>query len=435
MGRTVRGALRAAALAAAYLGPACSSDSGRTSESGVAAGSAGEAGSAGSAGESGTGTVSRPHAADVEFCRAELEHAAAHYEGFRSEYTDPSQIPRSANGGNVRLVALDDWTSGFPAGSFWLLYEFTGDEAWRGVAEAWTAALRSQSTRTDTHDVGFVINDSFGQGLRLTGNDDYRAVVIDAAESLSSRFDDDVGATRSWDSGSWSFPVIIDNMMNLELLFDATELGGSPKFREIAISHARTTSENHFRADSSSYHVVDYDPNDGGVIRKKTSQGLNDESAWARGQAWGLYGFTLCYRKTEVAEFLRRAEQIADFYTQSPAMPEDGVPYFDFDAPELADVPDHRDASAGAIAASALFELQRYATGEAKQRYLAFALKAIRSLSSSSYRAAAGTNAHFLLQHSVGNYPRDDEIDVAINYADYYYLEALLRCARLAEEP
>jgi len=450
MGRTVRGALGAAACAVACLVSACGSDSGGgegggasglenggNAQTGGAMSSSGgnseSGGVAGSAGEAGSGGVSGLHAADVEFCRGELERAVVHYEGFRSEYTDPSRIPRSADTGKVRFVGPSDWTSGFPAGIFWMLYEFTGDGEWLEAAENWTSALRGQSLRTDTHDVGFVINDSFGRGLRLTGNDDYRAAVLEAAESLSSRFDADVGATRSWDSGAWSFPVIIDNMMNLELLFDASELGGSAKFREIAISHAKTTSANHFRADSSSYHVVDYDPDGGGVLGKQTSQGLNDESAWARGQAWGLYGFTMCYRKTEDAEFLERAGQIADFYTQSPAMPEDGVPYFDFDAPELVDVPDHRDASAGAIATSALFELQRYATGEAQQRYLAFALNSIRSLSSSSYRAAAGTNAHFLLQHSVGNYPRGDEIDVAINYADYYFLEALLRCARLED--
>ena len=384
-------------------------------------------------GASASGGAPGAHAADVEFCRGELERAVAHYEGFRAAYTDPSRIPRSADGGNARLVGPKDWTSGFPAGSLWLLYEFTDDDEWREAAETWTNALRGQSARTDTHDLGFVINDSFGHGLRLTENQDYRDVVLEAARSLSSRFDPDVGATRSWDSQGWSFPVIIDNMMNLELLFDAAELGGSAELGELAVAHARTTNQNHFRPDSSSYHVVDYDPDDGGVIRKQTYQGLHDESAWARGQAWGLYGFTMCHRNTRDPEFLARAASIADFYTQNPAMPGDGVPYFDFDAPVLADVPDHRDASAGAIATSALLELQRYATGEAQQRYLAFALKALRSLSSPSYRAAAGTNAHFLLEHSVGNYPRGDEVDVAINYADYYYLEALLRCTRLED--
>jgi hypothetical protein len=372
-----------------------------------------------------------PHAANAAFCSAELDRAAEHYAGFRSTYTNPSRIPRSAQAGTPRLVGPSDWTSGFPAGSFWLLYEHTQDVAWRTAAETWTAVLAGQRKRTTTHDVGFVINNTFGAGNRLTGNAMYARYVRDAAASLATRFNATVGATRSWDFGSWTFPVIIDNMMNLELFFHATALGGSPAYREMAITHALTTRANHFRADASSYHVVDYNPTTGGVIRKETHQGVADESAWARGQAWGLYGFTMSFRETHDVRFLEQATRIADFYTQSPAMPADGVPYFDFNTAADNAIPDHRDASAGAIATSALFELARYAPAEASARYLAFAVKAIRSLSSANYRAALGTNAHFLLMHSVGNYPKNDEIDVAINYADYYYLEALLRCAAL----
>ena len=357
--------------------------------------------------------------------------AAADFTRFRTTYTSPTQIPRSAKGGTVSYVGPSDWTSGFPAGSFWLLYERTRDQAWRTAAEAWTAALMSQQTRTDTHDVGFVIYNSFGNGYRLTQNAAYRTVVLTAAASLATRFDADVGCTRSWDFGSWSFPVIIDNMMNLELLFRATALGGDARFAQIGTTHALTTRTNHFRADASSYHVVDYNPTTGAVIKKQTNQGLADESAWARGQAWGLYGFTMSYRETSDARFLDQATRIAEFYTKSPVMPADGVPYFDFDAPARTDVPDYRDASAGAIAASGLLELAKYATSAAAESYRAFAIKAVRALSSTAYRAAAGTNNQFLLLHSVGNYPQNGEIDVAMNYADYYYLEALGRCADL----
>jgi hypothetical protein len=260
----------------------------------------------------------------------------------------------------------------------------------------------------------------------------YLPVIQEAARTLSTRFNATVGATRSWDFGSWRFPVIIDNMMNLELLYRATAMGGEARFTNIANTHALTTRTNHFRADASSYHVVDYDPTTGVVVRRQTNQGLADESAWARGQAWGLYGYTMAYRESRDARFLDQATRIADFYTGHPMMPADGIPYFDFDAPRRSDVPDHRDASAGAIAASALFELSRYATATgASERYLAFAIKAVRALASPSYRAPLGQNAHFLLMHSVGNYPIDDEVDVAINYADYYFLEALLRCAAL----
>jgi unsaturated chondroitin disaccharide hydrolase len=414
-------------------GSAGSAGGGRGGGSGVtggatgAAGSGGGAGSGGAAGGGGTGS----HAADAVYCAQQIAQAATDFTRFRTTYTNPTSIPRSAKGGTARMVNASDWTSGFPAGSFWLLYERTKDQAWRTAAEAWTAALASQQTRTDTHDVGFIINASFGNGYRLTQTASYKTVITTAAGSLASRFNANVGCTRSWDFGSWMFPVIIDNMMNLELLYRATALGGDARYKQIGATHAATTRTNHFRADASSYHVVDYNPTTGAVIKKQTNQGLADESAWARGQAWGLYGFTMSYRETNDARFLDQATRIADFYTQSPRMPADGVPYFDFDAPVRDDVPDYRDASAGAIAASGLFELATFATGAAAERYREFAIKAVRALSSSSYRAATGTNSQFLLLHSVGNYPQNDEVDVAINYADYYYLEALGRCADL----
>jgi unsaturated chondroitin disaccharide hydrolase len=411
---------------ASGAGPGGAGSGGAAAGNGASGGEAmaGGAGTAGSGGES-------AHAADAAFCAAELDKAAEHFVNFRATYTTPNNVPRSAKNGSVRRVGPSDWTSGFPAGSFWLLYEHTGDMAWRTAAETFTQALSGERQNTGTHDVGFVINNTFGAGYRLTGNMAYAGVVTDAAASLASRFNANVGATRSWDFGSWSFPVIIDNMMNLELFFHATTLGGSASYREMAITHALTTRANHFRNDMSSYHVVDYDPTSGAVIRKQTNQGVADESAWARGQAWGLYGFSMCYRETEDARFLSQAQGIADFYTQNAAMPADGVPYFDFDTFEDTGLPDHRDASAGAIAASGLLELARHAPAEAAERYRTFAIKALRSLSSSAYRAALGENSHFLLMHSVGNFPQDDEIDVAINYADYYYLEALLRCAAL----
>jgi hypothetical protein len=395
------------------------------------AGTGGSSGGGGGAGGAGGGA----HAADAAYCTQQIMQAATDFARFRTTYTSPTSIPRSAKSGTARMVNTSDWTSGFPAGSFWLLYERTKDQAWRTAAESWTAALMSQATRTDTHDVGFIINNSFGNGYRLTQNTAYRTVINTAAGSLASRFDPDVGCTRSWDfSGNWTFPVIIDNMMNLELLFRATALGGEARFAQIGTTHAATTRMNHFRADASSYHVVDYNPTTGAVIKKITNQGVADESAWARGQAWGLYGFTMSYRETNDARFLDQATRIAEFYTKSTRMPADGVPYFDFDAPVRDDVPDYRDASAGAIAASGLFELAKYATGAAAESYRVFAIKVVRSLSttgSTGYRAATGTNNQFLLMHSVGNYPQNDEIDVAINYADYYYLEALGRCADL----
>jgi unsaturated chondroitin disaccharide hydrolase len=373
------------------------------------------------------------HEADAAFCTTALDAAAEHYRGFVETYANPREIPRSFGATGVRLVQAEDWTSGFPAGCLWLLYAHTGDSTWRDAAETRTVALESQSLRTDTHDVGFVIENTFGAGLRLTGNAKYRDVVIRAAESLALRFSPVVGATRSWDFGGYTFPVIIDNMMNLEVLFHAQKLRGGGSFRLIAETHARTTLTHHFRPDRSSYHVVDFDPASGRVLRKQTHQGLADESAWARGQAWGLYGFSAAYRETGEREFLEQARGIAEFYVNHPALPADLVPLFDFDAAERTDVPKLRDTSASAIAASALLELAGFVDAAAGERYRRFALETLRSLSTPAYHARLGENGHFLLTHSVGNYPSGDELGVAITYADYYYLEALLRGVRALE--
>jgi rhamnogalacturonyl hydrolase YesR len=394
---------------------------------GVAAVAAAAAAGAGRA----AGPKPAPSARETAFCGDALAAAAAQYQGFLAAYADPTRIPRSAKDGKVRFVDAGDWTSGFPAATLWRLYEHTRDARFRAAAESWTRVLEPQSDRRDTHDVGFVIDNTFGAGHRLTGNAAYAPVVVRAARSLTARFDPEVGATRSWDFGKWAFPVIVDNMMNLELLFHASALTKDPAFARTAVTHALTTRANHVRPDGSSYHVVDYDPATGAVHRRQTNQGIADESTWARGQAWGLYGFTMVYRETKDPRFLETAQRMADFYVGHERMPEDGVPYFDFDAPLNAKVEDHRDASAGAIAASGLLELSGFVKPEAAARYRAFALRALRSLSSPGYCAARGTNAHFLLMHAVGNYPIGDEIDVAINYADYYYVEALLRGSRL----
>jgi unsaturated chondroitin disaccharide hydrolase len=401
-----------------------------TAGGGGSAGSAGS-GTGGANGSAGSGGAGPSHAADAAFCSSALDSAAADFKGFIQTYTDPTKIPRAVKGTTVTSVGISDWTAGFPAGSLWLLYEHTQDQSYRTAAEAWTNALYSVRLRTDTHDVGFEIMSSYGQGYRITKNAAYVPVITTAAQSLSTRFNATVGCTKSWDNTAWSFPVIIDNMMNLELLYRGTTLGGSATFADMAVKHALTTRMNHFRPDFSSYHLVDYDPATGAVLKKQTVQGISDDSAWARGQAWGLYGFTMGYREAHDQRFLDQAGSIADFYTQHADFPADDVPYFDFSTVQRTDVPDYKDASAGAAAASALLELATYAPADAAERYRAFAIQTLRSLSSPAYRATAGTNGNFLLMHSVGNYPAGTEIDVAINYADYYYLEALGRCAAL----
>ena len=336
--------------------------------------------------------------------------------------TPDDKIPRSFDPvKGYSLVNTDDWTSGFPAGTYWYMYTLTGDSFWKGEAIKNTLKLNGIQYLTNTHDVGFMVLCSYGNAFKVTGDIAYRNVILQAAESLSKRFNPVVGCIRSWDWGDWQFPVIIDNMMNLEILFLASDETGNPKYRNIAVSHANTTLKNHFRDDMSSWHVVDYDTITGKPIKKQTHQGLNDDSAWGRGQAWGLYGFTICYRETKDPAYLKASEKIADFIIKN--LPADGIPYWDFNDPAIPDA--ERDASAAAITASALYELSGY-SAKGKQ-YRQVADKIIETLSSPEYRAVNGENGGFILKHCVGDKPAGAEIDVPLNYADYYYVEALKR--------
>ena len=343
---------------------------------------------------------------------------------------EPDAIPYSINeDGTLKGVAPRSWTSGFYAGILWYLYDATGDPAAADAAARWTAQLEDMKDYTGTHDLGFIIYNSFGNGYRLTGDPHYREVVIDAANALITRFNPTVGAIRSWDFGDWQFPVIVDNMMNLELLFAATRFTGDSTYYDVAVEHARTTLENHYRDDYSSVHVVDYDTLTGEVLGHQTHQGLSDESAWSRGQAWGLYGFVMTYRETGDEAYLDHARRIADFILSHPNMPEDWVPYWDFDVEAAPDTP--RDASAAAITASALYELSRYVPGEESRRYVDSADRMLRSLASDAFQAPPQTPGPFLLTRATGSVPGGFEIDVPIIYTDYYYLEALLRRVRL----
>jgi rhamnogalacturonyl hydrolase YesR len=288
-----------------------------------------------------------------------------------------------------------------------------------------TAPLEKEKLNTGTHDLGFILYNSFGNGYRLTENPIYKDILLTGAESLISRYNDTVGCIRSWSWGNWKFPVIVDNMMNLEYLFWATKMTGDSTYYKIAVSHSEKTIRNHLRADWSSYHVVDYDPSSGEVVLKQTHQGASDESAWARGQAWGLYGFTVVYRETGNLKYLEVAKNIANYILNSPNLPEDMIPYWDFNAPEIPDA--KRDASAAAIISSALLELQKFVDKDLSRKYLKAAEKIIRTLSSPKYRAKLGENNNFILMHSVGSLPANSEVDVPLSYADYYYIESLMR--------
>ncbi|HEY0677663.1 MAG TPA: alpha-L-fucosidase [Chitinophagaceae bacterium] len=337
--------------------------------------------------------------------------------------------PRSLDSGRLRLVTSRDWTSGFFPGVLWYLYEYTRKNEWKEQAAAYTSLIEKEKTNGTTHDMGFKIYCSFGTGYALTKDQHYRDVIIESATTLTKRFNATAGVIRSWDHSKqkWDFPVIIDNMMNLELLFAATRLTGDSTFYRIAVSHANNTMKNHYRPDHSSYHVVDYDTTSTGKINKKTThQGFSNESAWSRGQAWGLYGYTMCYRETKRKEFLTQAENIASFILKHKNFPRDGVPYWDFDAPGIPN--EVRDASAGAIIASALYELSMFSKNGKEYRRMADRI--VESLTR-YYRSPVGENKGFILLHSTGARPSNSEVDVPLSYADYYYIEALLRMKKI----
>jgi unsaturated chondroitin disaccharide hydrolase len=363
-----------------------------------------------------------------------LSFSLEQYQLMAKSLPDSTRLPRSTNPDDGSLVTsgTDWWCSGFFPGSLWYLYEYSGDQNILAEAKKRTAVLEKEKLNTGTHDLGFMLYNSFGNGYRITRNPEYKDILITGAESLISRYNDTVGCIRSWDHGSWLFPVIVDNMMNLEYLFWAARITGDSSFYDIAVSHADKTIQNHYRTDWSSYHVVDYNPFTGEVIQKQTAQGAFDESAWARGQAWGLYGFTVTYRETGNKKYLEAANGIADFILKHPNMPEDMVPYWDFNALGIPDA--KRDASSAAITSSALLELQKYVDEDRSGIYLNAAEKIIRSLSSPLYRAKPGENNNFILMHSVGSLPGKSEVDVPLTYADYYYIESLMRYRAILDE-
>ncbi len=335
--------------------------------------------------------------------------------------------PRTVENGQFKMVISRDWTSGFFPAELWYFYQYTKDKKWLNLAKKYTQDIKKEQFNKGTHDLGFMIYCPFGNGYRITKDTAYRSVIIQAAKSLSTRFNNKAGVIKSWDHNGdkWKYPVIIDNMMNLELLFEATKFTKDSSFYKIAVSHANVTMKNHYRPDFSSYHVIDYDTVSGNVRNKLTAQGYANESSWARGQAWGLYGYTLCYRYTKNKAYLVQADAIANYILSSKITPADAIPYWDYNDPQIPNV--SRDASAAAITASALYELADYSK-DAK-RYKAAADKILISLST-KYTSAPGANYGFILEHSTGHRPAKSEIDVPINYADYYYLEALLRRRR-----
>lgn len=352
---------------------------------------------------------------DVSFLESQLERDASTFAD--SLWANPPKEKL----GTRRNCNIYDWTSGFFPGSLWYAYELTGDADLKNEAIDYTNRMFPISKYKDNHDIGFMINCSYGNAMRLAPNDSIMDVIVETAENLCSRFNVQIGCIRSWDFGHWNYPVIIDNMMNLDLLFNATNLTGNQKYKQVAIKHAYTTMKHHFRPDFTSFHVVSYN-DDGSVELKGTHQGKNDDSAWARGQGWAVYGYTSCYRETKDVKFLNQAVNVAEMIIKRNVA-SDKVCYWDFDAPIKRETP--RDASAAAVIASAFLELSTFA--ENGDRYFDYAEEILKSLSSKKYLSEKGQNNGFVLMHSVGSLPHGSEIDTPINYADYYYLEALKR--------
>ncbi|MBQ2210628.1 MAG: glycoside hydrolase family 88 protein [Prevotella sp.] len=367
----------------------------------------------------------------LSYCATQVNRALSELRNSDGTY-DFSMEPRNILEGettwNCRKAAAEEWCSGFWPGVLWMTYDYTKNDSIRKAAEGYTASLNFLAERpVYDHDLGFLVINSFLKGYEATGNEEYKRIALTAADTLATLFNSKVGTILSWprhvkDYGGHN--TIMDNMINLELLFWAAENGGSEKLKDIAISHADTTMRYHFRPDGSCYHVAVYDTLTGNFLRGQTHQGYADSSMWARGQSWAIYGYTMVYRFTKEQRFLDHAQKVTDIYLKRlHETSDDWVPIWDMDDPRGQQAP--KDASAACVVASALLELQQYVDAEKGKQYLEAAKKMLADLSSDKYQSR-DKNVAFLL-HSTGHHPAGSEIDASIIYADYYYIEALLR--------
>ena len=384
-----------------------------------------------------------------DIVKKNFELAEIQYQAMLKKAMDITCFPRTVKQDKLWCVPAEDWTSGFWPGILWYMYEYTKNNRWKDEAMNWTHRLKDLQFFVGHHDVGFMMYCSYGHGFRLTANPKYIPILVQSAKSLCKRYSYNVGCIQSWNArksigrkNTWEYPVIIDNMMNLELLFWATQATNDSVYWDIAVSHAEKTMKNQIRSDFSSYHVVNYAPDTGEILHRQTAQGYADSSTWARGQAWGIYSFTMVYRYTKDERFLQTAINMADFFLNHKNLPNDCIPYWDFNAGEKGFNPDFeyvssdykvipRDVSAACIVASALFELCGYVSDiNKKQTYYDMGIRILNNLSNNYYRAKEKENHGFLLKHSVGNLPGNNEVDVPLIYADYYFLEALIRYSK-----
>ena len=340
-------------------------------------------------------------------------------------------FPRHIDKNNKQwsYVKPKDWCSGFYPGILWYAYEESGDEVLKNKAIKFTETLKTIAySPARNHDIGFQLYCSYGNGYRLTGKQNYKEILLAAADTLATLYSPKVGSILSWPSQikRYKHNTIIDNMMNLELLFWAAKNGGDKSLYDIAKSHAEQTMKYLVREDGSAFHVGSFDIETGAFLQGYTHQGYANESMWARGQGWGIYGFAMAYRETGDSNFLNTAIKLSDKFLER--LPEDGIPFWDFDDPKIPNVP--KDASAAAVAACGLMELSGLVQDEKlKSKYFNTGKTLVENLSSSAYLSHAKNDA--LLLHSTGNHPKNKEMDVPIIYADYYYMEALLRLKKL----
>lgn len=371
----------------------------------------------------------------LDYCDAQVHRTLTELREKGNGSIDYTMMPRnimdSLTTWHCRKVDKEEWCGGFWPGILWYDYEYTHDPKLKEEAKKFTASLKflSEIPAYD-HDLGFLVFCSYGNGYRLTKDPAYKQIIINTADSLSALFNPRVGTMLSWPRNVEMFGghnTIMDNMINLEMLFWAAKNGGNPYLFDIAVSHADKTMKYHFRPDYTSYHVAVYDTLTGDFMKGVTHQGYADDSMWARGQAWAVYGYTVVYRETKDPRYLDFVQKVTDVYLQN--LPEDYVPYWDFNDPSIPDAP--RDASAACVVASALLELSGYLPAGKGAEYKNAAVKMLATLSSGQYQC--GKSKPALLLHSTGHWPAGSEIDASIIYADYYYIEALLRLKRLNE--
>lgn len=357
----------------------------------------------------------------------QFAHAAAQYKILEKNVPD-SMMPKTFNKitGKVEVSNTKWWCSGFFPASLLYIYEHTGDQDVLSIAKKRLAIQEKEKHYTGNHDLGFMMYCPFGNNYRLFKDPNDRKTIDTAAMSLITRYRPQIKSIQSWNKNkNFNCPVIIDNMMNLELLLWVSENGGDPQFREIAINHANSTLTNHYRSDYSAFHVLDYDLETGKLIAGKNHQGYSDASTWSRGNAWGFYGFTMMYRFVKDERYLNHARNVIKFLLNHPNMPKDKIPYWDFDAPTIPNA--LRDASAASVLASGLLELAQYTKGKERENYIETARQIIVKLASEEYNAKQGELGGFLINHGVGHLPANSEVDVPLTYGDYYFLEAMHR--------